>query len=106
MNEQSFLHQSKHKVQTAILLLPAESNLYWQNLAGVPFLLRNTLILQKVGIKNLVIWMQHPSENMDANLRKLEQDPRVELEVECIVENNAKIPDPNVIVLDGSPPCL
>ena len=64
----------------------------------MPFLLRNTLTLQRAGIKKLMIW----SENTDAFQQKLKQDPRMNLDVEWIVDNAIGLHDTHVMVLDGS----
>ena len=102
MNENPSSSQAEPKIQIAILLLPAEPDWYWQNLAEVPFLLRNALTLQRAGIKKLVIWMQNPTENMDAIHQKLKQDPRINLDVEWIADNTIGLHGTNVMVLDGS----
>ena len=98
MNENPSSPQTEPQIQTAVLLLPAKSDCYWQNLAEVPFLLRNTLTLQRAGIKKLMIW----SENTDAFQQKLKQDPRMNLDVEWIVDNAIGLHDTHVMVLDGS----
>ena len=98
MNENPSSPQTEPQIQTAVLLLPAKSDFYWQNLAEVPFLLRNTLTLQRAGIKKLMIW----SENTDAFQQKLKQDPRMNLDVEWIVDNAIGLHDTHVMVLDGS----
>ena len=84
MNENLSSSQAEPKIQIAILLLPAEPDWYWQNLAEVPFLLRNALTLQRAGIKKLVIWMQSPTENMDAIHQKLTRTSWV-LHQSCVV---------------------
>ncbi|MBT5028239.1 MAG: CDP-alcohol phosphatidyltransferase family protein [Nitrospina sp.] len=86
------------KMLTAILLLPNESHRQSRHLAGVPFLLRNALTLQKVGIKNLRIWMQDPTERERGNLNTLMQDSRIELEIEW----TDRPPSTQALVLDGS----
>ena len=98
MNENPSSPQTEPQIQTAVLLLPAKSDFYWQNLAEVPFLLRNTLTLQRAGIKKLMIW----SENTDAFQQKLKQDPSMNLDVEWIVDNAIGLHDTHVMVLDGS----
>ena len=98
MNENPSSPQTEPQIQTAVLLLPAKSDCYWQNLAEVPFLLRNTLTLQRAGIKKLMIWR----ENTDAFQQKLKQDPRMNLDVEWIVDNAIGLHDTHVMVLDGS----
>ena len=102
MNENVSPSQTDPNIQTAVLLLPAEPDWYWQNLAEVPFLLRNALTLQRAGIKNLLIWMQSPTEKMDAIHQKLKQDRRMGLDVEWITDNTSGLQDTNFMVLDGS----
>jgi hypothetical protein len=102
MNENVSPSQTDPNIQTAVLLLPSEPDWYWQNLAEVPFLLRNTLTLQRAGIKNLLIWMQSPTEKMDAIHQKLKQDRRMGLDVEWITDNTSGLQDTNFMVLDGS----
>ena len=102
MNENVSPSQTDPNIQTAVLLLPAELDWYWQNLAEVPFLLRNALTLQRAGIKNLLIWIQSPTEKMDAIHQKLKQDRRMGLDVEWITDNTSGLQDTNFMVLDGS----
>ena len=96
MNENGSPSQTNAKIQTAVLLLPAEPDWYWQNLAEVPFLLRNALTLQGAGIKKLIVW----SEDKDVSYQKLKQDPRMNLDVEW--DNTLALHDTQVMVLDGS----
>jgi|FLOH01.1.fsa_nt_gi 1L-myo-inositol 1-phosphate cytidylyltransferase / CDP-L-myo-inositol myo-inositolphosphotransferase len=98
MNDYASTHQADSIILTAVLLLPAEPDWYWHNLAQVPFLLRNALTLQRAGIKKLIIWMQSPAESIDA--RQLEQDPRIDLNIEWIVDNT--LLNTCAMVLDGS----
>jgi 1L-myo-inositol 1-phosphate cytidylyltransferase / CDP-L-myo-inositol myo-inositolphosphotransferase len=96
MTENGSPSQDNAKILTAVLLLPAEPDWYWQNMVEVPFLLRNVLTLQRVGIKKLVLW----SEDKNASHEKLQQDPRVNLDVEW--DNTLTLHDTQVMVLDGS----
>ncbi len=101
MNESGSPPQASLEIQTAVLLLPAKFDGYWKDLAGVPFLLRNTLTLQRAGIKKLVIWMQEkPAETPDALHQKLKQDPRINMDVDW--GNTIDLHDAHVMVLDGS----
>lgn len=99
MNEHAPTPQAEPRVLTAVLLLPSSPDCYWRDLAQVPFLLRNALTLQRVGIEKLVIWMQDPIEN--ETVEKLEQDPRLALEVDW-TNNGSKLIDARIMVLDGS----
>ena len=98
MNDHASAPQADSKILTAVLLLPAEPDRYCHNLAQVPFLLRNTLTLQRAGIKKLIVWMQ--SENTDA--RQLEQDPRIDLDVEWVADNSIDLHNTRAMILDGS----
>ncbi len=99
MSELTYESQPDSRVLTALLLLPSNSDLYWNNLVQIPFLLRNALTLQRAGIKKLKIWAQDSVKNEDT--RKLEQDPRLTLEVEWI-NNDTDLKDMRIMVLDGS----
>ncbi|MBT3923118.1 MAG: CDP-alcohol phosphatidyltransferase family protein [Nitrospina sp.] len=102
MNENSLLPPSKSKAITAILLLPAEPDLYWQDLAGVPFLLRNILTLQQAGIKKLAIWPQESTASMDIIRANLDRDPRIDLDLEWITDLSVGLQNLESIILDGS----
>ena len=60
---------------TAVLFLPAppESGWYLKKIAGVPFLLRNILTLQGLGVEKLVVWTEEPVPERDMFLSQLKQ---------------------------------
>jgi len=56
------------------------TNWYLKEIAGVPFLLRNILTIQRAGVKKLIIFL---NDNSDENsLTQVLKDPRVNLEIE------------------------
>ncbi len=102
MGEKPSFSQSNVNIQTAILLLPADSDLYWQDLAGVPFLLRTVLTLQAAGITRLGIWMESLTEDANARLHDLARDPRIDLTLDLTADAIAENYHADVMVLDGS----
>ncbi|MBC8282566.1 MAG: CDP-alcohol phosphatidyltransferase family protein [Nitrospinae bacterium] len=75
--------RSDFQSHTAVLYLPAPLDLaaYSKKIAGVPFLLRNLLTLQKLGVERLNIWADEPrADDLNRFLEKLKQDPRLELD--------------------------
>jgi len=50
---------------------------YSSKIAGVPFIIRNLLTLQRAGIKTLVVFMEDPQGDMQKSFAKLLQDPRL-----------------------------
>ena len=102
MGDKPSISPSTGKLQTAILLLPADSGLYWQDLAGVPFLLRNVLTLQAAGITRLGIWMEGRDPKANAQLHDLATDPRVDLRLDPAVDGITEGYRDGVLVLDGS----
>ena len=102
MGDTPSISQSPGKMQTAILLLPADSGLYWQDLAGVPFLLRNVLTLQAAGITRLSIWMEGRDTKANAQLRDLATDPRIDLTLDPTMDGITEEYRDGVLVLDGS----
>ncbi len=76
----SFAFDSKD--WTAVLFLPAPApskslqDWYGKNIAGLPFLLRNILNIQRGGIRHLVVYGSEPMETLR---QKIAGDPRVDL---------------------------
>ena len=65
-----------------ILYLPSSLDPEWymKNIAGVPFLLRNLLVLQKQGIEKLAIFSEESmKESLELFLRQINADPRLKL---------------------------
>ncbi len=76
---------------------------YWTNVAGVPFLLRNLLNIQKAGGRELIL---SASPSAQAQLAKrIGQDARVELNLEWISDPKQILPHleacETVLLLDG-----
>ncbi|MGV7220862.1 MAG: CDP-alcohol phosphatidyltransferase family protein [Nitrospinales bacterium] len=81
-----------------------KSNWYMQEIAGVPFLIRNILTVQRTNAKKLFIFQNDGLE--DKILKKTLEDPRISIEIEFIsdqdeffdiLEKNAKC-----LLLNGS----
>jgi hypothetical protein len=68
----------------AILFLPhlPESKWYLKKIAGVPFLLGNILVLQKMGIEKLVVWAEEPLHGQVEFLGSIKTDHRLEVELD------------------------
>ncbi len=69
---------------TAVLFLPVPSpskslqEWYGKHIAGLPFLLRNILNIQRGGIRSLVVYGSEPMETLR---RTITQDPRIDLQL-------------------------
>lgn len=61
---------------------------YSSKIAGVPFILRNLLTLQRAGIKTLVVFMEDPQEVLQKAFEKILQDPRLSQEIIWIGSTN------------------
>ena len=63
----------------ALFLKKPENPIEWYSskIAGVPFILRNLLTLQRAGIKTLVIFMEDPNGNFQKSFEKFLSDPRL-----------------------------
>jgi len=80
---------------------------YSSKIAGVPFILRNLLTLQKADIKNLVVFMEDPNGDLQKSFEKILQDRRLAQDIIWIgnimqlkkwIQNN---PNP-VYIFNGS----
>jgi len=80
---------------------------YSSKIAGVPFILRNLLTLQKADIKNLVVFMEDPNGDLQKSFEKILQDRRLSQDIIWIgnimqlkewIQNN---PNP-VYIFNGS----
>ncbi len=87
----------------------AESPFEWYSskIAGVPFILRNLLTLQRAGIKSLVVFMEDPNGNFKKSFEKILQDPRLSQDIIWIgniiqlkewIQNNPN----SIYILNGS----
>ena len=54
---------------------------YSSKIAGVPFILRNLLTLQKADIKTLVVFMKDPYGDFQKSFEKILQDPRLSQDI-------------------------
>jgi phosphatidylglycerophosphate synthase len=54
---------------------------YSSKIAGVPFILRNLLTLQKADIKTLVVFMEDPHGDFQKSFEKILQDPRLSQDI-------------------------
>jgi 1L-myo-inositol 1-phosphate cytidylyltransferase / CDP-L-myo-inositol myo-inositolphosphotransferase len=95
--------QKKH---TAVLFLPAppESGWYLKEIAGVPFLLRNILTLQKLGVEKLVIWAEEPVQERDMLLGSIKTDQRLQLELNGVSKEffPSILDTSSFVIFDGS----
>jgi phosphatidylglycerophosphate synthase len=64
----------------------SHANWYLREIAGVPFLLRNILTLQRAGVNKLIIFLDIGSTEND--LAQSLQDTRINLEIELITNTN------------------
>jgi phosphatidylglycerophosphate synthase len=60
-----------------------DSNWYSREIAGVPFLLRNILTIQRAELKKLIIF-QNTNSSENNRMAQILQDPRIKLEIEVI----------------------
>ena len=90
----------------AILFLPhpPEPKWYFKKIIGVPFLLRNILTLQKVGIEKMVVWAEEPLHGQVEFLASIKTDQRLQLELDWA--NNefiSSLPEAfSFLIFDGS----
>ncbi len=94
---------SKH---TAVIFLPTppEPGWYLKEIAGVPFLLRNILTLQKLGVEKLVVWSDEFAHEGEKLLESIKSDQRLKLDLNWIdKESFSSISDaPSFLIFDGS----
>jgi hypothetical protein len=74
------------KIHTAVLFLPVSSGPEWylKRIAGVPFLLRNILALQNLGVEKLIVWAEQPVLEQEKFLDLIKTDKRLQLELNWI----------------------
>lgn len=101
MNQDS--SNTKH---IAVLFLPAapEAEWYSKKIAGVPFLLRNLLTLQKTGISKLIVWNEEPVDAGEKNLTTIKADPRLKLDIDWAGEKSLLLlkEASSILVFDGA----
>lgn len=82
MNQELLISPQELQKYAAILYLPVlpKPDWYSKNIAGVPFLLRNILVLQKYGVDKLVIWADEKMDDaLGVVLELIKADPRLQL---------------------------
>ena len=106
MNQDNLNSSIVFQKHIAILFLPhlPESKWYLKKIAGVPFLLRNILALQKMGIEKLVFWAEEPLHGQVEFLASIKTDQRLQLELDWA--NNefiSSLPEAfSFLIFDGS----
>ena len=102
-NSSSTRFLNKH---TAVLFLPAppESGWYLKKIAGVPFLFRNILTLQGLGVEKLVAWSEEPVREREMFLESIKADQRLELELNWISKESFSsiLGASSFLIFDGS----
>jgi phosphatidylglycerophosphate synthase len=100
----------KGRIAVLLLSVPAGSEAFvdwhWQKIAGVPFLLRNILNIQRGGVRHLVVMTGGHSDAAKELGQRLLQDPRVTLTLDwpknsfelAVIASEKK----EVILLDGA----
>ena len=74
------------KIHIAVLFLPVSSGPGWylKKIAGVPFLLRNILTLQNLGVEKLIVWDEQPVLEQKKFLDLIKTDKRLQLELNWV----------------------
>lgn len=79
---------------------------YWKEIAGVPFILRNILNIQRGGIDHLAVYSNKLNDFNKTRLTVIDNDPRVRLKLEWISEPKELVKsakdEGTLIILDGS----
>lgn len=82
MGQETLLFSGEFRKHAVILYLPAPPQPRWysKKIAGVSFLLRNLLTLQKMGVEKLSIWVDESGVNdLNNYIGKIKKDPRLAL---------------------------
>jgi hypothetical protein len=91
---------------TAVLFLPAppESGWYLKKIAGVPFLLRNILTLQGLGVEKLVAWTEESIREREIFSESIKADQRLQLELNWISKESLSsiLGASSFLIFDGS----
>jgi|SaaInlStandDraft_7_1057024.scaffolds.fasta_scaffold17170_2 1L-myo-inositol 1-phosphate cytidylyltransferase / CDP-L-myo-inositol myo-inositolphosphotransferase len=92
------------KEHTAVLFLPVppESGWYLKKIAGVPFLLRNILTLQKLGVEKLFVWAEEPVQEREMLLNSIKTDQRLQLKLNWISKESFSSISGTSLIFDGS----
>ena len=111
-NSEYFPTATENKGRLAVLFLPPPAgnssfvDWHWRTIAGIPFLLRNTLNIQRGGVERLVLMTGKNPNAADELARRLLQDPRVTLKLDWSRDSRplAEIANGSgdLLLLDGS----
>lgn len=111
-NSEYFPTSTEKKGPVAVLFLPSPPvpanfvDWYWRQIAGVPFLLRNILSLQRGGVQRLALMTSYDSKAVDELRHRILQDSRVTLELNWLANSRqlSKIAQETgeVLFLDGA----
>ncbi|MBL4664583.1 MAG: CDP-alcohol phosphatidyltransferase family protein [Nitrospinaceae bacterium] len=106
MNQKSLNSSVVFQKHVAILFLPylPEPKWYLKKIAGVPFLLRNILVLQKMGVERLVVWAEDPVHDQEGFLAAIKADKRLQVELDWAnKEFISSLPETlSFLIFDGS----
>ena len=106
MNQDNLNSSIVFQKHIAILIFPhlPESKWYLKRIAGVPFLLRNILALQKMGIEKLVFWAEEPLHGQVEFLASIKTDQSLQVELDWAHnEFISSLPEAlSFLIFDGS----
>ncbi len=92
-NSEYFQTSTENKSPFAVLFLsspPIHADFvdwYWRQVAGVPFLLRNILNIQRGGVQRLALMTGNDSKAADELRHRLNEDPRVTLKLDWLADS-------------------
>ena len=74
------------KIHATVLFLTLSSETRWylKKIAGVPFLLRNILTLQNLGVEKLIVWAEQSALEHEKFLDLIKTDKRLQLELNWV----------------------
>jgi len=96
------------KFQAVLLLAPPPApwktaDWYWQPIAGVPFLLRNILNIQRGGAARLILYLHNHGTIYEELCRRVASDSRVRLPIQWIADpKQLQLGGGPVLILEGS----
>lgn len=106
MNQDSSNSSVVFQKHVAILFLPhlPEPKWYLKKIAGIPFLLRNVLILQKLGVEKIVVWAEEPFHDRKGFLAAIKTEQRLHVELDWVSkEYLLSLPETlSFLIFDGS----
>lgn len=111
-NPEYFPTSAEARSRLAVLFLPPPPantdfvSWYWREIAGVPFLLRNILNIQRGGVERLVLMTGKNHEADDKFRHRLTEDSRVTLQLDWLTDSRQWAQTANgvgeLLFLDGS----